>query len=225
MNVTERKPGRKLRERRERAARLGPRLAGAYPDTTVTLDYQTPLELLVATVLSAQCTDERVNRVTPALFQRYRSAADYARADRDELEELIRPTGFFRNKARHIQGLATHIAEHHGGEVPATMDELTRLPGVARKTANVVLSNVFGKLEGVVVDTHVKRVAGRLGLTAHVDPEKVELDLMDVLPREEWHRFAWRLILHGRNRCLARRPDCAGCELAEYCPSAFAFKR
>ena len=209
--MAEEKDARRLRERRERAVSLRPLLAAAYPDTKVTLDYRTPLELLVATVLSAQCTDERVNRVTPELFRRYRSAAEYAAADRRELEEAIRSTGFYRNKARHIQGLAAGIAENHGGEVPATMEELTRLPGVARKTANVVLSNVFDKLDGVVVDTHVKRVANRLGLTDQKDPGTIERDLMEVLPREEWHTFAWRLILHGRTRCTARRPDCAGC--------------
>ncbi len=218
-----RKRPRNASERRAQAERLAPLLAEAYPDTTVTLDHRNPLELIVATILSAQCTDERVNRVTPALFERYRTPEDYAEAERDDLEEMIRPTGFFRNKAKHIQGMARRLVEEHDGRVPDTMEELTRLPGVARKTANVVLSNAYGKHEGVVVDTHVKRVAHRLGLTDETDPSKVERDLMDALPRERWHSFAWRLILHGRAVCTARKPACAACVLANGCPSAFAF--
>ncbi len=210
-------------ERKERAARLAPVLARIYPDLAISLDWQTPLELLVSTILSAQCTDERVNQVTPALFARYRTARDYAEADREELEELIRSTGFYRNKAKHIQGMAARLVDRHGGEVPDAMDALLELPGVARKTANVVLANAFGKAEGIVVDTHVKRVANRLGLTGESDPVKVERDLMNILPPEEWHPFAWRLILHGRTRCRARRPDCAGCEIAGDCPGAFTF--
>lgn len=209
-----------LSRRRERAALVGPVLAARYPDLTVTLDWETPLELLVATILSAQCTDERVNRVTPKLFARYPDVEAYAAADPAELEDLIRSTGFFRNKARNIRGMANRVVSEHEGEIPRTMDELTKLPGVARKTANVVLSNAFGIHEGVVVDTHVKRVAGRLGLTSETDPAKVERDLMQVLPEEEWHPAAWRLLLHGRHRCTARRPDCPGCEIREHCPSA-----
>ncbi len=212
-----------LEERRDRARRLAPILTQTYPDTTVTLDHENALELIVATILSAQCTDERVNRVTPHLFDRYRSAEDYADAEREELQAMIRPTGFFRNKAKHIQGMARRLVEEHGGRVPDTMEALTALPGVARKTANVVLSNAFGRLEGVVVDTHVKRVARRLGLTDETSPVKVERDLMEVLPREEWHGFAWRLILHGRAICTARKPACGECPLAELCPSAFTF--
>lgn len=212
-----------LSRRRERAARLAPRLAELYPDLTISLDWETPLELVVATILSAQCTDARVNMVTPSLFERYRSAEDYANADSGELEGLIRSTGFFRSKARHIQGMAAKLVSDHGGEVPATMAELTRLPGVARKTANVVLQNGFGTVEGIVVDTHVKRVATRLGLTNSSFPDRIERDLMEVLPREEWHPFSWRLILHGRARCDARKPDCAGCEIADACPSASSF--
>lgn len=212
-----------LSRRRERAARVGPRLAVLYPGLEISLGWDTPLELLVATILSAQCTDERVNMVTPALFQRYRTAEDYAGADPEELEGLIRSTGFFRSKARHIRGMAARLVTEHDGRVPDSMDELTKLPGVARKTANVVLSNAFSKTEGVVVDTHVKRVATRLGLTGAKSPEAIERDLMEVLPRGEWHPFSWRLIRHGRARCNARRPDCEMCEISDECPSAFTF--
>ena len=210
-----------LSRRRERAARLGPRLAALYPGLEISLRWDTPLELLVATILSAQCTDERVNMVTPELFGRYRTAEDYAAAEPEELEALIRSTGFFRSKARHIRGMAARLVAEHGGQVPDSMEELTQLPGVARKTANVVLSNAFSKAEGVVVDTHVKRVATRLGLTAAKTPEAIERDLMEVLPREEWRPFSWRLIRHGRARCNARRPDCEACEISDECPSAF----
>ncbi|MEE8573301.1 MAG: endonuclease III [Gemmatimonadota bacterium] len=213
-----------LKGRRERALALNPILADRYPDITVSLDWTTPLELLVATILSAQCTDVRVNQVTPALFHRYPTADDYANADREELEELIHSTGFYRNKAKNIQGMAQMVVAEHGDRVPDTMDQLTALPGVARKTANVVLSNAFGRHEGVVVDTHVKRVAGRLGLTAETDPVKVERDLMEVLSPEDWHPFPWRMTLHGRQRCHARKPDCAGCELRHLCPSADSFQ-
>lgn len=212
-----------LARRRERAARLAPRLADLYPGLEISLGWETPLELLVATILSAQCTDERVNMVTPELFRRYPTAEDYAGADIAELEGLIHSTGFYRNKARHIRGMAARLVTVHGGEVPDSMEELTLLPGVARKTANVVLSNGFSKTEGVVVDTHVKRVSTRLGLTAAKTPEAIELDLMKVLPRELWHPFSWRLIRHGRARCDARRPDCSACEIADDCPSAFTF--
>ncbi|MFQ5530733.1 MAG: endonuclease III [Gemmatimonadota bacterium] len=209
-----------LGKRRARAAEAAPILATLYPGVGISLEYANPLQLVVATILSAQCTDERVNRVTPGLFARYPTARDYAEADREELERLIHSTGFFRNKARNIQRMGAHLASVHDGEVPDTMDKLLELPGVARKTANVVLSNAFGKAEGVVVDTHVKRLARRLGLTGETNPVKVERDLIDVLPREQWIPFAWRLILHGRARCTARRPDCANCELAHLCPSA-----
>ncbi|MEK6255204.1 MAG: endonuclease III [Gemmatimonadales bacterium] len=209
-----------LKKRRDRAAALQPILAERYPDLTVSLDWGTPLELLVATILSAQCTDERVNRVTPALFQRYPDVEAFAGADRDELEGLIRSTGFYRNKARNIQGMAQRVVAEHGGKVPDAMDELIELAGVARKTANVVLSNAFGRNEGVVVDTHVKRVAGRLGLTGETDPVRVERDLMQVLDPVDWHSFPWRMILHGRQRCAARKPDCSACEVRCLCPSA-----
>jgi endonuclease-3 len=211
-----------LARRRERAARLAPRLAELYPGLEISLDWDTPLELAVATILSAQCTDARVNAVTPALFARYPTAEEYAAADPAELEELIRSTGFFRNKAKHIRGMAARLIDDYDGEVPRTMEELTGLPGVARKTANVIQQNAFGVVEGVVVDTHVKRVARRLGLTAATAPEAVERDLMKILPREQWHPFSWRLIQHGRARCDARKPDCEGCEISDECPSAFS---
>lgn len=209
-----------VRKRRARAGELKPILAATYPDLTVSLDWGTPLELLVATILSAQCTDGRVNQVTPALFERYGDAEAFANADREELEGLIRSTGFYRNKARNIQGMAQRLVAEHDGEVPQTMEELVELPGVARKTANVVLSNALGRHEGVVVDTHVKRVAGRLGLTGETNPVRVERDLMEVLDPDDWHSFPWRMILHGRQRCAARKPDCAGCEVRGLCPSA-----
>jgi len=212
-----------LEKRRERAAAVAPRLAASYPDLEISLDWETPLELVVATILSAQCTDERVNKTTPALFERYGTARDYAEADREELEELIRSTGFFRNKAKNIQGMGRVVAQEFGGEVPRTMDELLTLPGVARKTANVVLTNGFGKVEGIVVDTHVKRVSRRLGLTGETSPVNIERDLMKVLPEEEWHPFPWRLILHGRAVCDARSPRCDDCMLSDLCPSAFTF--
>jgi endonuclease-3 len=191
-----------------------------YPDLTVSLEWETPLDLVVATVLSAQCTDERVNKVTKTLFPAYPDAGAYADAPLEELEEAVRSTGFYRNKSKNIKGLATRLLEAYDGEVPGTMDELLTLPGVARKTANVVLSNVFGINAGVVVDTHVRRVAYRLGLTDETTPEKIEPDLMKVLPREEWHSFPWRLILHGRTVCDARKPLCGTCPFADRCPSA-----
>jgi len=209
-----------LKKRRDRAAALNPILAQLYPDLTVSLDWGTPLELLVATILSAQCTDERVNRVTPALFERYPDVEAFAGADREELEGLVRSTGFYRNKARNIQRMAQQVVSEHGGQIPDSMDELVELPGVARKTANVLLSNAFGRNEGVVVDTHVKRVAGRLGLTGETDPVRVERDLMQVLDTDDWHSFPWRMILHGRQRCAARKPDCSACEIRHLCPSA-----
>lgn len=209
--------------RKALAADLAPRLAKLYPGLEISLDWETPLELIVATVLSAQCTDERVNQVTRTLFEDYPDAEAYANAPLDELEEAVRPTGFFRNKARHIQGLARRILEDYDGEVPRRMDDLLTLPGVARKTANVVLSNAFGIHVGVVVDTHVKRVAKRLGLTDETDPKKVEEDLMNILPEDQWHAFPWRLIRHGRNVCTARNPGCGECPISDLCASAFTF--
>jgi len=213
---------RSKKARRELAAELSPRLADLYPSLDISLDWETPLELIVATVLSAQCTDERVNQVTKRLFPAYPDARAYAEAPLEELEEAVRPTGFYRNKAKHIQGLARKVLEEFDGSVPATMEELLTLPGVARKTANVVLSNAFGINEGVVVDTHVKRVAHRLGLTDETDPAKIERDLMTILPRDEWRSFPWRLILHGRTVCHARRPACDECPIRDACPSAGA---
>ncbi len=206
-----------------RLDRLSARLEERFTDLKLSLGYSTALELLVATILSAQCTDARVNEVTPALFARFPTAEEYAGADRAELERYVRPTGFYRNKAKHIQEMAAQLVSDHGGEVPDEMEELIQLPGVARKTANVVLSNWFGKDEGVVVDTHVKRVARRLGLTEETNPEKIERDLMALLPREGWRSFAWRLILHGRSTCHARRPNCVECVVADLCPSAHCF--
>ncbi len=171
-------------------------------------------------MLSAQTTDVQVNKVTESLFAKYRTAEDYAGADPDELEEDIRPTGFYRNKARSLRGMASALVEEHGGEVPRTMEELVTLPGVGRKTANVVLGNAFGVDEGIVVDTHVRRVSGRLGLTEEKDPVKIEKDLMQVVPREDWTVFSHLLILHGRRVCKARKPDCPNCVLKDICPSA-----
>jgi endonuclease-3 len=200
------------------------RLKREYPDADTELNWRNPLELLVATMLSAQTTDVRVNMVTENLFDRYRTAADYAGAVPAELEEDIRPTGFFRNKARALQGMARALLERHGGEVPRTMDELVALPGVGRKTANVVLGNAFGVDEGVVVDTHVRRVSGRLGLTEETDPEKIEGDLLQLVPEGERALFSHLLILHGRRVCMARKPDCPNCVLNDICPSAHYYK-
>lgn len=196
------------------------RLKKEYPDADTELEWSNPLELLVAVILSAQCTDVRVNQVTDSLFAKYRSAEDYAAAPREELEEDIRPTGFFRNKAKSIQGMARAVIEDHGGEVPRTMPELVALPGVGRKTANVVLGNVFGVNEGVVVDTHVKRLSNRLGFTDERDPEKVERDLIPLVPEEDRTIFAHLLIFHGRRVCKARKPLCPECLLNDICPSA-----
>jgi endonuclease III len=196
------------------------RLKDEYPDARTELNWENPLELLVATMLSAQTTDVRVNMVTDKLFEKYRTAADYAGADPAELEADIRPTGFYRNKARSLQGMARALLDEHGGEVPRTMAGLVSLPGVGRKTANVVLGNAFGVDEGVVVDTHVRRVSRRLGLTAEKDPEKIEQDLLGVVPEGERTLFSHLLIFHGRRVCKARKPDCPGCVLNDICPSS-----
>jgi endonuclease-3 len=197
------------------------RLKTAYPKARTALYWSNPLELLVATILSAQTTDVRVNAVTPNLFAKYPTAADYAGADPTELEEDIRPTGFFRNKAKSLRGMARALADDHGGEVPRTMDELVALPGVGRKTANVVLGNAFGIDEGVVVDTHVRRLSSRLGFTTQNDPEKIERDLMQTVPNRDWTVFSHLLILHGRSVCKARKPACVDCVVNDLCPSAF----
>ena len=204
----------------ERAKSVVDRLAADYPDAHCALTHSSALELLVATILSAQCTDVRVNLVTPALFRKYRGAKAFANAKPAELERHIRSTGFFRNKAKSIRGAARVLVEQHGGEVPGTMEELLELPGVARKTANVVLGTWFKKPTGVVVDTHVQRISRRLGLTREEDPKKIERDLMAALPPEEWIDFSHRLIWHGRKICAARKPKCDECSLASCCPSA-----
>ena len=201
-----------------------PRLKAEYPDARTELDWTNPLELLVATILSAQTTDVRVNGVTKSLFEKYRTATDYAEADPGALEEDIRPTGFYRNKARSLQGMARALVEEHDGEIPRTMPELVALPGVGRKTANVVLGNAFGIDEGIVVDTHVRRVSNRLGLTDEQDPENIERDLMGVVPKEDWTVFSHLLIFHGRRVCKARKPDCPNCVLNDICPSAQYYK-
>lgn len=202
------------------ASEVFSRLADIYPEATTELRWSNPLELLVATVLSARTTDATVNRVTENLFKKYHSARDYAEADPEELERDLRPTGFYRNKARAVQGLARAIAENHDGEVPRTMGELTALPGVGRKTANVVLGNAFGSDEGVVVDTHVRRLSNRLGLSAEHDPEKIEQDLIRLVPEENRTLFSHLLIFHGRRVCKPRKPDCPGCVLSDICPSS-----
>jgi endonuclease-3 len=207
--------------RSQRADELARRLPRIYPNAHCELNFSNPLELLVATILSAQCTDKRVNQVTPALFSRCRTAADYASIPQEELEGLVRTTGFFRSKATSIRAAATEIVEKHGGKVPETLEELVALRGVGRKTANVVLGNAFGKNEGVVVDTHVGRLSRRLGLTRHTSPEKIEIDLAKLFPRQTWTDLSHWLIFHGRRRCYARKPDCSGCELNDICPSAF----
>ncbi len=198
---------------------MGRILAEAYPDADTELDFTTPLELLIATVLSAQSTDKRVNEVTPALFARYPDAASYAAADRAELELLIKSAGLHRSKAASIQGLAQAMCDNHGGEVPDTLEDLLELPGVGRKTANVVLGNAFGT-PGIAVDTHVGRLARRFGWTTETAPDKVEADLMALFPPSDWTDLSHRMILHGRRTCHARKPNCDACPLASLCPSA-----
>jgi len=210
------------RESREaKSRRVKQVIAGlkkAYPDAHCELDFSNPLELLIATILSAQCTDKRVNLVTAELFKKYRSAADYARAPLPELEGAIKATGFFRNKAKSIKACCQALVEKHGGRVPNSMEELTALGGVGRKTANVVLGNAFDTNVGVVVDTHVVRLSRRLGLTNHTEPARIEQDLMALVPRERWTLLSHWLIWHGRRRCFARNPDCPGCEVRAVCP-------
>lgn len=203
----------------QRAARIAAGLRETYPDAHCELNFANPLELLVATILSAQCTDKQVNVVTVNLFKKYRSAADYAQADLAELENDIRRIGLFRNKARNIKACCAQLVERFGGQVPQTLEELTSLEGVGRKTANVVLGNAFAKNEGVVVDTHVARLAQRLGLTSEAKPEKIEAELMKLVPRDDWAMLSHWLIWHGRRRCFARRQQCAECEIRELCPS------
>jgi endonuclease III len=204
---------------KEHAAAIIAKLRKIYPDAHCELDFTSPLELLVATILSAQCTDKRVNIVTGGLFKKLRTAADYAAIPQEELEVAIKSTGFFRSKSKSLRSMAQDLVEKFGGKVPASMDELTSLAGVGRKTANVVLGNAFNINAGIVVDTHVRRLAQRLGLTQHEDPDKIELDLMELVPQSDWTLFSHWLIWHGRRCCYAQKPDCAHCGLATICPS------
>jgi endonuclease-3 len=201
-----------------RARAINRELGRIYPDAHCELDFRTPLELAVATILSAQCTDQRVNLVTPALFARYPTAKDYAEADRAEMEELIKPTGFFRNKTTSLIGLGQALVERHHGEVPNKLDELVKLPGIGRKTANVILGNAFG-VPGLTVDTHFGRLVRRLDWTQETDPVKVEYAVMELIPKKDWTILSHRLIWHGRRCCYARKPDCAHCGIAQWCPS------
>ncbi|CAN5217269.1 MAG: endonuclease III [Pyrinomonadaceae bacterium] len=205
---------------KQRTRRIITKLKKAYPDARCSLNHANPLELLIATILSAQCTDERVNIVTADLFRKYRRAEDYLNVEQAELERDIHSTGFFRNKAKAIQGACRMIVEEYGGEVPADIERLLRLPGVARKTANVVLGNAYGIASGVVVDTHVARLAQRLGLAAHEQPEKIERDLLELVPQKDWIIFSHLLIAHGRKVCKARVPLCGECMIEPLCPSS-----
>ena len=211
---------RKWSAKQQRALEILIRLKRLYPDARCTLNYDTPVQLLVATILSAQCTDERVNQVTPELFRQFPNARAIAQADIEVLEALVRPTGFYRNKAKNIQGACRMIVAEFGGQIPRRIELLMKLPGVARKTANVVLANAFDIHEGVTVDTHVKRLTQRLGLTEHSDPIRIERDLMRLLPVEDWENWSIRLIYHGRAICQAKKPKCNACVLADLCPSA-----
>jgi endonuclease-3 len=211
-------PRERTAEKIARTQRIISALQRAYPDAHCELNFSNPLQLLVATILSAQCTDKRVNIITPELFKKYRSAADFADAPRAELEQFIKSAGFFRSKAKNIQNCCRKLVERHGGEVPRTMEELIQLDGVGRKTANVVLGNAFGVVVGFVVDTHAMRLSHRLGLTTEKTPEKIELALMKLLPRKYWLLFSHWLVWHGRRRCYARNPDCAHCEVEKFCP-------
>jgi endonuclease III len=209
----------RLAPKKQRALEVLARIKQLYPDAVCSLDYETPVQLLIATILSAQCTDERVNKVTPALFDRYPDAESMANADLEDITQLVRSTGFYRNKAKNIQAACRMIVAEFGGEVPRTMEELIRLPGAARKTANVVLAHAYGINAGVTVDTHVKRLCARLGLTKHTDPIHVERDLMKLLPRVDWENWSIRLIYHGRAVCDARKPACDRCTLSDLCAS------
>ena len=220
-------PGRKAAPRRIAKNAIGPyalevfsRLKREYPDARTELDYETPLQLAIATILSAQCTDKRVNMVTPLLFQTFPTAAALADAQPEELEEIIKSTGFFRNKTKSLIGLGKALVERHNGKIPDSMEELVKLPGIGRKTANVILGNAFGKNEGIVVDTHVARLSHRLGLTRETDPIKIEQDLMPLFPRKDWALLSHLLIFHGRRVCEARKPKCEICALNDICPSS-----
>ena len=204
----------------ERAPEIVRILSGTYPDAKVALNFSNPLEMLVATILSTQCTDERVNRVTKTLFDKYRTPEDYLRVPESELAADIKPTGFFNQKTRSIRGACQRIVEVYGGQVPDTMEDLVTLPGVARKTANIVLGNAFGKVEGIAVDTHVSRLADRLGFSKEKDPDKIERDLMRLIPRQRWFPFTYVLIDHGRAICVARSPKCEICPVSHLCPAS-----
>jgi endonuclease III len=207
--------------KKQRALEIMRRLEGLYPHAHIALDYDSPFHLLVAVILSAQTTDVGVNKVTPVLFARFPAPADLAGADVDEVEAIVKPTGFYHNKTKAIMGASRMILSDFGGEVPDTMEGLMRLPGVARKTANIVIANAFGKVEGIAVDTHVFRLAHRFGLTTEKDPDKVERDLMKLIPRDQWFRVNYSFIDHGRAVCTAKRPVCGACVLNDICPSAF----
>ena len=215
--MVKKRSSKKENDRQQRVLNIRQALQTTYPNALCALHHETPFQLLVATILSAQCTDERVNLVTPALFAKYPTAKSLAQADQEELESLIHSTGFFRNKATHLIGMAQAVTEQHQGELPRSLDELVQLPGVGRKTANVVLGTSFGIATGVVVDTHVKRISFLLGLTDELSPERVELDLMRLVPQAEWVNFSHRLIHHGRQICIARRPRCTECPLLPFC--------
>jgi endonuclease-3 len=214
----QRGPGLAATDAKRYAAKVERGLSRQYPDAKCSLDFRTPLDLLVATILSAQCTDERVNVVTKDLFRRHPTAADYAEASLSELEQEIQSTGFFRNKAKSIKGCCQILVQEHDGMVPKEMDQLTRLPGIGRKTANVVLGTAYRIASGVVVDTHVARVSRRLGLTKHKDPQKIEQDLMAQIPQKQWIGLSHRMIQHGRRFCTARKPKCEECPLTDICP-------
>ncbi len=210
----------KWASKQQRALEILIRLKRLYPDAGCTLNYDTPVQLLVATILSAQCTDERVNMVTPELFRRFPDAGAIANADIEVLENLVRSTGFYRNKAKNIRAACRMIVDEFGAQVPQEMEKLLKLPGVARKTANVVLANAYGINQGVTVDTHVKRLTQRLGLTEYTDPIRIERDLIRLLPQEDWENWSIRLIYHGRAICQARKPNCQDCELRDLCPTS-----
>jgi endonuclease-3 len=208
---------------RERALEIIRRLKRLYPEAKIALNFTNPFELLVATILSAQATDKKVNEITPTLFKRFPDAKSLAAAPKEEVERIIKPLGFYRQKADYIINAARVIVEKFGGQVPDTMDELQTLPGVARKTANIVLGNAFGKIEGIAIDTHVKRLSNRLGFSEKNDPDKIEKDLMELIPKDYWFELNYLLIEHGRNICTAKNPKCSRCELKELCPSSQIF--
>ena len=209
---------------KDRAAEVIRLLEKEHPDATIALRFGNPLELLISTILSAQATDEQINKITPKLFKKYRTPEDYANADTEELQNDIRSSGFYRNKAKNIKNCCKMLVEKYNSQVPRTMADLVELPGVARKTANIVLTNAYGIVDGIAVDTHVQRLSQRLGLTERKDPVKIEIDLMRILPKENWERISDLLIFHGRRVCFARKPNCPSCVLNKICPSAYTFE-